>query len=71
MGTTELGQCVLLRNKRDGHEMKKNLRYVAIAFVAFYLLSQPTNAANVVNNAFHRLGDAGNSLGTFVNHLGQ
>ena len=51
--------------------MKKNLRYVAIAFVVFYLLSQPTNAASVVNNAFHRLGDAGNSLGQFVNHLGK
>jgi hypothetical protein len=51
--------------------MKKNLRYVAIAFVVFYLLSQPTNAASVVNNAFSKLGDAGNSLGQFVNHLGK
>jgi hypothetical protein len=50
--------------------MKKNLRYVAIAFVIFYLLSQPTNAANVVNSAFHQLANAGNSLGQFVNHLG-
>lgn len=50
--------------------MKKNLRYVAIAFVLFYLLSQPTNAAGVVNNAFSMLGDAGNSLAAFVNALG-
>lgn len=50
--------------------MKKNLRYVAIAFVIFYLLSQPTNAAAVVNNAFSMLGDAGDSLAQFVNRLG-
>jgi hypothetical protein len=48
----------------------KNMRYVAIAFVIFYLLSQPDNAANVVNNAFSALGNAGDSLATFVNRLG-
>jgi len=51
--------------------MKKNLKYVAIAFVVFYLLSQPANAASVVNNAFSKLGNAGDNLGTFVNHLGK
>ncbi|MDB5178520.1 MAG: hypothetical protein JWN01_463 [Patescibacteria group bacterium] len=50
--------------------MKKNLRYVALAFVIFYLLSQPTNAAGVVNNAFRALAVAGTSLAQFVNHLG-
>lgn len=50
--------------------MKKNLRYVAIAFVIFYLLSQPTNAAGVVNHAFSALADAGTSLAQFVNKLG-
>lgn len=50
--------------------MKKNLRYVAIAFVIFYLLSQPRNAADVVNNAFSQLGRAGDSLAQFVNSLG-
>lgn len=44
---------------------------IALLFVVFYLLSQPTNAAKVVNNGFVRLGEAGNSLGTFVNHLGK
>ncbi|MBC6461216.1 hypothetical protein [Actinomadura sp. HBU206391] len=48
----------------------KNMKLVAIAFVIFYLLSQPANAANVVNNAFSALGDAGDSLATFVNRLG-
>jgi hypothetical protein len=50
--------------------LKKNMKYVAIAFVLFYLFSQPGNAANVVNNAFSMLGDAGNSLAQFVNALG-
>ncbi|MFC4051869.1 MULTISPECIES: hypothetical protein [Actinomadura] len=50
--------------------MKKNLRYVAIAFVIFYLLSSPTDAAGVVNNAFSQLGKAGNQLASFVNALG-
>ena len=50
--------------------VKKYGRYVAIAFVAFYLLSQPTNAANVVDRAFQALGDAGNSLAAFVNAIG-
>ncbi|HEY7488923.1 MAG TPA: hypothetical protein VH912_31075 [Streptosporangiaceae bacterium] len=50
--------------------MKKYLKYGAIAFVLFYLLSQPANAANVVNNAFSLLGDAGTSLAQFVNALG-
>ena len=50
--------------------MKKNGKYIAIAFVLFYLLSQPQHAANVVNNAFNMLGSAGNSLSAFVNALG-
>jgi hypothetical protein len=49
---------------------QKNMKLIALAFVIFYLLSQPANAANVVNNAFSALGDAGDSLATFVNRLG-
>ena len=41
--------------------MNKNVRYLAIAFVIFYLLSQPRNAAAVVNNAFSAVGDAGHA----------
>jgi hypothetical protein len=50
--------------------MKRYGKYVAIAFVLFYLLSQPANAANVVNSAFSMLADAGDSLAQFVNTLG-
>ena len=49
---------------------QRNMKLIALAFVIFYLLSQPANAANVVNNAFSALGDAGDSLATFVNRLG-
>lgn len=59
-----------LRYYRDGVRMKKNLRYVAIAFVIFYLLSSPRDAANVVNNAFDQLANAGNQVAAFVNALG-
>ncbi|MCD0448584.1 hypothetical protein LO762_05155 [Actinocorallia sp. API 0066] len=48
----------------------RNVRLLAIAFVAFYLLSQPAAAAEVVNNAFSAIGDAGTQLATFVNRLG-
>ncbi|WP_433336791.1 hypothetical protein [Spirillospora sp. CA-294931] len=51
--------------------MKKNLRYVAIAFVIFYLLSSPQDAADVVNNAFTQLGKAGTQVADFVNALGK
>lgn len=47
--------------------MKKNLRYVAIAFVIFYLLSSPNAAAHVVKNALGELGKAGDQMSSFVN----
>ncbi|WP_165975629.1 hypothetical protein [Actinomadura rubrisoli] len=50
---------------------QKNLRYVAIAFVIFYLLSSPQDAADVVNNTFSKLGEAGDQLSSFVNNLGK
>ncbi|HEU5023363.1 hypothetical protein ACQPZ8_15390 [Actinomadura nitritigenes] len=49
--------------------MKKNLRYVAIAFVIFYLLSSPRDAAGFVNNAFTQLGRAGDQVSSFVSSL--
>lgn len=49
--------------------MKKYLTWAAVAFVIFYLLKQPTGAANVVHNAASGLASAANSLATFVNSL--
>ena len=48
---------------------KKILTWVAIAFVAYYLLSSPAGAAHVVHSAVNGLHNAGNSLATFVNSL--
>lgn len=44
--------------------------WAAGAFAAFYLLTSPARAADVVNHTFTILGDWGQSLSTFVNHLG-
>jgi hypothetical protein len=49
---------------------KKNLQRVGIVFLIFYLLTSPRDAANMVNNAFSQLGEAGNQLAAFVNALG-
>jgi hypothetical protein len=62
---------VPLRYTRDGDEMnKKHLRYAAIAFVIFYLWTDPQAAADVVNNTISALGDAGDSLSQFVSNIG-
>jgi hypothetical protein len=48
---------------------KKILTWVAIAFVVYYLATQPAGAAHFVHSAFNGLQNAGNSLATFVNSL--
>ena len=49
--------------------MKKLLTWGAIAFVIFYLVTQPTSAAGVVHGGLALLGQAAHSLATFVNSL--
>jgi hypothetical protein len=71
LGMIASGQLCRALQPGTGVSMKKNMRYVAIAFVIFYLLSSPTDAAGVVNNAFSQLGNAGNQLAAFVNALGK
>lgn len=50
--------------------MKKYLQWAAIAFVVFYLLSQPAGAARSVNKVLDGLSGAGESLAIFVNGIG-
>jgi hypothetical protein len=50
--------------------MKKYLRLGGIAFLVFYLLSQPHGAARQVNRVLDELNSAGGSLATFVNGIG-
>ena len=49
--------------------MKKYLGWAVIAFVLFYLITQPTGAAGVVHPALHGLGAAASSLSRFVSSL--
>ena len=42
---------------------------LALIFVAFYLVTEPTSAGQLLNSAFHGLRDIGNSLASFVHSL--
>lgn len=48
---------------------KKYITWVAVAFVAFYVISQPDGAARSVENAANGLASAADSLATFVNAI--
>ncbi|PRX99522.1 hypothetical protein [Allonocardiopsis opalescens] len=48
---------------------KKYLGWAGIAFVVFFLITQPVAAADFVGNVFAGLGSAAESLSTFVNAL--
>ncbi|WP_199487295.1 hypothetical protein [Actinomadura spongiicola] len=48
---------------------KKYMTWVAVAFVAFYVIRQPDGAAQSVENAANGLASAAGSLATFVNAL--
>ncbi len=49
--------------------MKKFLKWGSLAFLAFYLVSQPHKAANVVHGALGGISGAASSLSTFVSDL--
>lgn len=49
--------------------MRKYLKYLVIAFIVFYVLSNPAGAAGTVHQAFGQLKVAGGQLTTFVNSL--
>jgi uncharacterized membrane protein len=48
---------------------KKLLIWLLIAFAAFYLFTQPENAADAVGGAFSAVGDAFGSMITFLSAL--
>ncbi|MEU5879311.1 hypothetical protein [Spirillospora sp. NPDC047279] len=48
---------------------KKHLKIAAIAFVAWYVISRPEGAANLVNSALGGLGNAAESLSQFVSAI--
>jgi len=49
--------------------VKKALTWLAIAFAAFYLLSQPVEAANAVKAAGDGMVSAAEQLATFFSNL--
>lgn len=49
--------------------LKKIITWAIVIFVAFYLITQPTGAANIIHGLLNLLKDAGNALATFVNAL--
>ncbi|GAA3761855.1 hypothetical protein HDA32_005757 [Spinactinospora alkalitolerans] len=50
-------------------KLKKWLGYGLVAFVAFYLLTQPESAAGVIQTGLNGLMGAADSLSRFVNAL--
>jgi hypothetical protein len=48
---------------------RRQLTLVAIAFVIFFLINQPTASADLVKNAMSGLGDAAHKLAEFVSQL--
>jgi hypothetical protein len=49
--------------------LKKIITWAIVIFLAFYLITQPTGAANVIHGLLNLLRTIGNSLATFVNSL--
>ncbi|SDG80750.1 hypothetical protein SAMN05421505_10891 [Sinosporangium album] len=50
-------------------QVKKVATYVAVAFVAFYLFSRPTQAADAVNGVFDGIINGANQLATFFSRV--
>jgi hypothetical protein len=51
-------------------KLKSLLGWAVVAFLAYYLLSDPVGAAHSAHGLLSDLKGAGNSLATFTNHLG-
>ncbi|MCA1674448.1 MAG: hypothetical protein LC799_20410 [Actinobacteria bacterium] len=49
--------------------VKKYLSWIALAFVAFYLFTQPEQSANLVRSGIGLLQQAANSVVTFFESL--
>jgi hypothetical protein len=50
-------------------QAKKIIGWAVVVFIAYYLLTKPTGAANAVHNLFNLLKQAGSSIATFLNSL--
>lgn len=50
-------------------QVKKVITYVVVAFVVFYLFTQPTAAAAAVKGVFNGIVDGANQLALFFNNV--
>jgi hypothetical protein len=50
--------------------VKKTITILAVAFVAFYLLTEPESSAGAVKGALDGLQDGAEALVTFFSNLG-
>jgi hypothetical protein len=50
-------------------QVKKIAGWAVVVFLAWYLFTKPTGAANAVQHLFGLLENAGSSLATFLNNL--
>lgn len=48
---------------------KQIVQWAVVIFLAYYLLTRPTGAANAIHNLLNLLKDAGSSIATFLNSL--
>lgn len=49
---------------------RKLLGWAVVAFLAYYLFSDPTGAGHAAHSLLHGLAHAGNSLAAFVSSAG-
>jgi hypothetical protein len=49
--------------------IKKIVTWAIVVFLAYYLVTKPTGAANAMQHLFGLLKTAGASLATFLNNL--
>jgi hypothetical protein len=50
-------------------QVKKIVTWAIVVFLAYYLLTKPTGAANAMHNLLNLLKQAGSSLATFLSSL--
>ena len=49
--------------------MKKALSWIAVAFLVFYIVTQPGDAANLLRSLGEGLRDIATGFGTFVSNV--
>lgn len=51
-------------------DVKKLTVWVCVAFVVFFIISSPDNAANITHNLWNGTVDIAHSIGRFLSQLG-